>query len=47
MFSRNRVLLAAWLVMAALPLGFVAFLAVRLNRPDRLWFRDRLRLSVP
>lgn len=27
--------------------GAVAFLAVRLNRPHRLWFRDRLRLSVP
>ena len=27
--------------------GAVAFLAIRLNRPHRLWFRDRLRLSVP
>jgi hypothetical protein len=27
--------------------GAVAFLAIRLSRPHRLWFRDRLRLSVP
>ena len=27
--------------------GAVAFLAIRLNRPHRLSFRDRLRLSVP